>query len=87
MTLEIEELFEVTRLTHERFSHLPDNVILLQYVRAGSELARALTVVKSRGTRHDPRSHQFEITPAGLVLGREVSLPAATPLAAATPRG
>ncbi len=73
MTLELAELFRVTRLTNAGFSHLADNVVLLQYVRDGPSLRRALTLVKSRGTPHDPRTHQFEITPAGIVLGAEIA--------------
>lgn len=68
-TLELPELFKVGRLSEGAFSHLADNVVLLQYVLQGGVLGRALTLVKSRGTRHDPTVRQFEITQDGIVLG------------------
>jgi circadian clock protein KaiC len=69
MTSEIPDLFHVGRLAEYGISHLSDNVILLQYVRAESRLLRTVTVVKSRASAHDPEIREFDITPAGLVLG------------------
>jgi circadian clock protein KaiC len=43
-------------------------VVLLQYVHQGTRLKRAVTVVKSRGTRHDPQVHEFDITDVGVTL-------------------
>ena len=68
-TMELPELFQVRELSESGFSHLADNIVLLQYVHQGGRLRRALTLVKSRGTRHDPAVHEFDITPAGIVLG------------------
>ncbi len=67
-TMELPELFRVRSLSDEAFSHLADNVILLQYVHEHAVLKRALTVIKSRGTRHDPGVHEFDITGEGVVL-------------------
>ena len=36
-------------------SHLADNVVLLQYLRAESEVKRALLVLKKRASDHHPR--------------------------------
>ena len=69
MTQEVSELFGVTRLSEHGISHLSDNVVLLQFLRGDSEVKRAISVLKTRGSAHDPRIRQFEITPAGLVLG------------------
>lgn len=74
LTIELLELFHVRQLTHQAFSHLADNVVLLQYVHRGTGITRALTVVKSRGTRHDPRVHEFDITTDGIVLGSPIEL-------------
>ena len=74
LTIELLDLFHVRRLTDQAFSHLADNVVLLQYVHRGTEIKRALTVVKSRGTRHDPQVHEFDITTEGLVLGGPIVL-------------
>ena len=67
--LELQDLFLTRRLTEESFSHLTDNVVLLQYVHKDTTLRRAITVIKSRGTRHDPQVHEFDITEDGVVLG------------------
>jgi circadian clock protein KaiC len=72
LTIEVPELFQVRRLTNDTFSHLADNVVLLQYVHHDTSIKRALSVVKSRGTRHDPRVHEFDITTDGIVLGEPI---------------
>jgi circadian clock protein KaiC len=69
MTLEVPELFEVTRISEHGMSHLSDNVLLLQYVRSDSTIARALTVLKTRASRHEPAVRSYEITEQGIVLG------------------
>jgi circadian clock protein KaiC len=69
MTQEVPELFGVGRLSEFGISNVSDNVVLLQYLRGDSEVKRAITVLKTRGSAHDPRIRQFEITRAGLSLG------------------
>jgi circadian clock protein KaiC len=69
MTQEVAELFGVSRLSEYGISHLSDNVILLQFLRGDSQLKRALTVLKSRGSAHDPSTRQYEITTKGVLLG------------------
>ena len=74
MTIEVAELFELRRISEEGISHLADNVVLLQYVREGPELLRALTVLKTRSMPHRPLVHRFEITSQGFELGEVFSL-------------
>jgi len=69
MTQEVPELFGVTKLSEYGISHLSDNVILLQFLRGDSELKRAVTVLKTRGSAHLQQLRQYEITPDGAVLG------------------
>ena len=69
MTQEASELFGLTRLSEFGISHVSDNVVLLQFLRGESEVKRAITVLKTRGSAHDPLIRQFEITSAGLTLG------------------
>jgi circadian clock protein KaiC len=69
MTQEVPELFGVTRLSEYGISHLSDNVILLQFLRGHSQLRRALTVLKSRGSAHESNTRQYEITTDGVLLG------------------
>jgi circadian clock protein KaiC len=68
MTSELSDLFHVGRIAEYGISHLADNVILLQYLRADTRLRRTVTVLKSRATAHDPDIREFDITPDGIVL-------------------
>jgi circadian clock protein KaiC len=69
MTSETPDLFHIGRLAEYGISHLSDNVILLQYLRAESRILRTVTILKSRASAHEPDTRQFEITPGGIVLG------------------
>ena len=69
MTQEIAELFGVTKLSEYGISHLSDNVVLLQFLRGESRIKRALTVLKTRASPHDPRILEFEISGKGIALG------------------
>ena len=71
MTQEVPELFGVTRLSEYGISHLSDNVVLLQFLRGDSELKRAITVLKTRGSAHVQQLRQFDITPDGVTLGEQ----------------
>ena len=71
MTQEVAELFGVTRLSEYGISHLSDNVLLLQFLRGESRIKRALTVLKTRASSHDPRILEFEITSNGIELGEQ----------------
>jgi circadian clock protein KaiC len=73
MTSEIPDLFHVGRLAEYGISHLSDNVILLQYLRAESRLLRTVTILKSRASAHDPEIREFDITPDGIVLGDPIA--------------
>jgi circadian clock protein KaiC len=73
MTSELTDLFHVGRLAEYGISHLSDNVILLQYLRSGTRLRRTVTVLKSRGSAHDPGIREFDITPDGIVLGDPIA--------------
>jgi circadian clock protein KaiC len=69
MTQEVPDLFGLTRLSEYGISHLADNVVLLQFLRGDSQLKRALTILKSRGSAHEPDTRQYEITSDGIRLG------------------
>ncbi|HSS61741.1 MAG TPA: ATPase domain-containing protein [Candidatus Limnocylindrales bacterium] len=68
MIMEVPELFQLQRISEQGISHLADNVILLQYVKERAELARALTVLKTRAMHHTPVVHRYQITKEGFVL-------------------
>ncbi|HEY1420269.1 MAG TPA: ATPase domain-containing protein [Candidatus Dormibacteraeota bacterium] len=69
MIVEVPDLFQLRRISEHGISHLTDNVVLLQYVQEGPELARALTVLKTRAMHHRPVVHRYEITDKGFELG------------------
>ena len=69
MTLEVPELYEVVRISENGMLHLSDNVLILQYVRTDSRITRALTVLKTRASHHEPEVRAYEISPEGIVLG------------------
>jgi circadian clock protein KaiC len=69
MTSELSEVFHARRLSEFGVSHLSDNVVLLQYIPDGCTIRRALVVLKTRASRHEPEIREFKITPEGIVLG------------------
>jgi circadian clock protein KaiC len=68
MTLESPELFHPERLSDSAVSHISDNVVLLSYVQEKNLINRAMTVIKSHASHHDPAIRQFRIGPHGIVL-------------------
>ena len=68
MTSELPDLFDARRLSEFGVSHISDNVVLLQYVRDDRAMRRALTVLKTRASHHQPEVREFTITPEGILL-------------------
>jgi circadian clock protein KaiC len=66
MSYEVPELFGNFSLSHQRLSGLIDNVIFLRYVEMESELKRAISVLKVRGSNHDKRIHELVVTAEGV---------------------
>jgi len=75
-TFETSELFRVTQLSEVGMSHLSDNVVLLQHMYDGAQMKRALTVLKTRGSNHDPMIREFQITDDGITIGEPIDLQA-----------
>jgi circadian clock protein KaiC len=70
LTSEIAEMFGPFVVSEYGISFVADNVILLRYVEMEGRIARALSVLKMRGSDHDKSVREFRITKAGLeVLG------------------
>ncbi len=65
LTNEIAELFGQFSMSEHGISFVADNVILLRYVEVESRLARALSVLKMRGSQHDKDVREYEITSSG----------------------
>jgi circadian clock protein KaiC len=75
MSLETPQLFGISTISDDGISHLSDNVILLQFVRDQARLQRAITVVKTRASSHEPEIREFKIAPEGIVLGDPLATP------------
>jgi circadian clock protein KaiC len=75
MTKELPDLFGADQFVSDKVSHMCDSVLLLQYVRKGDRLARAMTALKARATPLDPETREFRITAEGIVLGDQVAVP------------
>jgi circadian clock protein KaiC len=68
MSTETAELFGATRLTEGALSNMADNVVLLQFLRRDGEYRRAMTILKSRASKMEPRLHEYTIGGAGIEL-------------------
>jgi circadian clock protein KaiC len=68
MTLEVPDLFRSERLSDGAVSHLSDNVVLLNYIYEQDSIKRAVSVIKSRASYHEPDVVPFVIGPDGIVL-------------------
>ena len=56
-------------VTEKHISTLTDSIILLRYVETGGRMRRALTVLKMRGSEHDPHIREFTIDGRGMTIG------------------
>jgi len=63
---ETKNLLGSTKITEGGVSHVMDTVITLRYVEIASELLRAISVLKMRGSAHDAGIHETEITEQGM---------------------
>ena len=68
MTLEVPDLFRSERLSDGAVSHLSDNVVVLNYIYEQDSIKRAVSVIKSRASYHEPDVRAFVIGPDGIVL-------------------
>jgi len=75
LSVEIPDLFGSSRLADGAISHLSDNVVLLRYVRQQGSIGRAISVIKTRASYHNPAICQYEIGPAGITLTDPVAPP------------
>ena len=65
MTYEMSDLFEVHGISNEQISNMSDNVLLLRF-QPGPEMKRTLRIIKTRGSAHDNREHEINITREGV---------------------
>jgi circadian clock protein KaiC len=77
LTLEAPSLSSTERVTEVGLSPIADNLLMMRYRETESGLAPLLTIVKTRGSDHDRRSHALTfVKGGGLAIGQPVeSLP------------
>jgi circadian clock protein KaiC len=74
ITDETQKIFGPDVEVHvQGLSALVDNIILLEYTDVGAELKRLLSVVKQRGSRHDPSVRELLITGKGIELAADAT--------------
>jgi circadian clock protein KaiC len=56
-------------ISESHLSTLTDNIVLLKYVEIEGEMKRAINLLKTRGSQHDKRLHQFLIDDEGTKVG------------------
>lgn len=76
-TYETVELFRIRRLSEFGMSHIADNVVLLQHIQDGTQMRRALSVVKTRASTNSGMIREFRITRDGIQLGEPLDVRAA----------
>ncbi|HAF13448.1 MAG TPA: hypothetical protein DCK99_07050 [Blastocatellia bacterium] len=66
---ELQNLFDVPRISDEEISNMSDNIVLLHFSR-GTEMARTIRIIKTRGSSHDHWEHTLDISNAGVVVNK-----------------
>jgi circadian clock protein KaiC len=67
MTTEVRELFEIQHISDQEVSNMSDNLVLLGYT-TGAEMKRTIRIIKTRGSSHDNRQYEVEISDKGVVV-------------------
>jgi len=68
---ELHNLFEAPQISDEEISNMSDNIVLLNFTR-GTEMARRVRIIKTRGSAHDHREHTLQINDSGVSI-REIT--------------
>jgi len=67
----IENAFGAFRITEGNLSVIVDAIILLRYVELESWTAKAISILKTRGSNQDKTLRRYELTPRGIeIYGR-----------------
>ncbi len=66
LTTEIPELFGHGQVTDKHVSVLVDGIVLMKYLELESEVQRALSVLKMRGSDHDKSIRRYTIDSGGI---------------------
>jgi len=69
LTIETPSLSSIETATELGLSPVADNLLMLRYDRADGRLAPTLTIVKTRGSDHDRRTHALVVAAGGVRVG------------------
>src|ERR1700681_1891731 len=69
-TVEIQEVFTGFTLSAYAISFLSDDILRLRFVSIDGQLRKLVVVIKMRRSTHSIDMREFEITPAGFVIGK-----------------
>ncbi len=69
MTLEAPSLSSTERVTEIGLSPIADNLFMLRYDHTERRLTPTLTIVKTRGSDHDRRTHTVTVVRGGMRVG------------------
>lgn len=81
LTLESSSLFGADAVTDRGLSPIADNLLLLRYTKTEGRLVPMLTIVKTRGSAHDPQTHPIFGGEGGVRVGLSATEPAPAPRA------
>ena len=68
MTIETGELMGITSLTDQGASQVVDGIIMMRYVEIGSEMKKAMNILKLRGAKHKQEIMEYDISDKGIVV-------------------
>lgn len=63
-------LLDIQQITETHLSTLTDNIILLKYIEIEGQMKRIVDVLKCRGSDHDKRLREYNITSTGVQIGQ-----------------
>jgi circadian clock protein KaiC len=74
MTTESKDPFGPLEISTRAISFVSDNIVFLRYVETGSQIQRAIGVLKMRGSGHDRHIRAFIIEPPRIAIGAPLEL-------------
>ena len=66
LTLEAPLVYSTERVTEQGLSPIADNLLMLRYQNSDERLSPMLTIVKTRGSEHDRRTHPIAVGKGGM---------------------
>ena len=73
LTVEVTEAYNEMRFTPHPISFLTHDIILQRYFEIDGQLRPFMIVIKTRARSHSRDMREYEITPAGIVVGKRLS--------------